>query len=118
TFKVPHHGSENAHFDDVWTNCLEKDAWTLLTPYSRGKSPLPKPSDVKRLKSLSTRVYCTASPGGKRPDRRRGVESTIREVAKTRRAIPRQPGHIRLRLPINGDFRTAKVTLQSGALAL
>lgn len=61
-FKVPHHGSHNAHHDDVWTRLLTDDVISLLAPYRRGSKPLPAPDDVQRLKALSKTVYCSANP--------------------------------------------------------
>jgi len=50
-FKIPHHGSSNADFPNVWKTMLEKHPMAILTPFSRGKK-LPTKADIGRLFSL------------------------------------------------------------------
>jgi len=45
-FKVPHHGSENAHNDAVWTDLLVRDPMALVAPYAAGPTPRPSPQDI------------------------------------------------------------------------
>ncbi len=45
-FKVPHHGSENAHEPDVWKRMLEPDPFAVLTPWRRGRRRLPSKRDA------------------------------------------------------------------------
>ena len=74
-FKIPHHGSENAHCEAVWNEMVRDDnPVAILTTYGRGISPLPKPSDIERLKSKTVQVYCTTVPTTRSPKRKRAVE--------------------------------------------
>jgi beta-lactamase superfamily II metal-dependent hydrolase len=101
-FKVAHHGSENGDLPEIWTTLLDENAPALLTPYSSGRKPLPSVADVARLNSRTSHVYCTRWPPTQKPKRRhRAVDRTIREMTRSHRAVPRQVGHIRLRLNLN-----------------
>ena len=44
-FKVPHHGSQNAHHEGVWREMLTADPYSILTPWNRG-TKLPTSDDV------------------------------------------------------------------------
>jgi beta-lactamase superfamily II metal-dependent hydrolase len=68
-FKIPHHGSRNAHHDDVWTRLVSDDVISLLAPYRQGSKPLPAPEDVERLKRSSKAVYCSANPKPPTPNK-------------------------------------------------
>jgi beta-lactamase superfamily II metal-dependent hydrolase len=39
-FKVPHHGSQTAHNDDVWEQMVQPGAVAIMTPYLSGPKPL------------------------------------------------------------------------------
>jgi hypothetical protein len=97
-YKVAHHGSPNADHPLLWTQLLAPQPLCSLTPFSSGVTPRPAPGDVARLKSLTPRLYCTASPSGTSPPRRDpAVERTIRGVALKRRVRRSGMGHVRFR---------------------
>ena len=49
-FKIPHHGSANAHSDDVWSQLIDKEEpIAIMTTYNRGKTPLPRDTDIERI---------------------------------------------------------------------
>ncbi len=114
--KVSHHGSANGDHDGIWSTLLEPDATAILTPYAAGKQPLPTEADVQRLKSRTSRVYCTSWPPTRKPPKRHGgVDRTIREMTRMHRSINRNVGHIRLRaslarfdLPVLDTFSGAQ----------
>lgn len=54
-FKVPHHGSKNAHCDEVWKELLAAKPVSLLTPYNRGVA-IPKDEDIKQMKTTSSQI--------------------------------------------------------------
>jgi hypothetical protein len=58
--KIPHHGSITGHSDDLWSQMLIPQPWAVVTPYSRTKPPLPTPSDIDRIRSLSSSLFVTA----------------------------------------------------------
>ena len=109
-FKVPHHGSSNAHNQRVWDEMLHDEPCALLTPFSSGRAPLPRPSDIARLRELTPNVYLSCPPRGRRPRRRSpGIEKTLSEATRARREIRGDCGHIRLLMGASGD--TATVSL-------
>jgi hypothetical protein len=101
TFKVPHHGSETAHNDDVWNQLVQSDPVAIMTPYLGGPKPLPSDADVARIKARSDYAYCTAPRAGFRSPRRdRAVEKIMQREL---RAVAGPMGHVRLRM----DSKTA-----------
>jgi hypothetical protein len=118
-FKVAHHGSANADLDDVWRDMLEQDACSVLTPYGRGPNPLPSQSDVARMKRRTNCLYCTAWPPTKSPPNRDpAADRTMKEMTLYRRAIRKNPGQIRVRVPIDGKLNDVLVEVFDGALKL
>ena len=102
-FKVPHHGSENAHEDGVWERILVPDPLAVLTPWRRGRGSLPNRRDVQRILSCTTNAYATAridQSGSARTGRGRTVERTIRESGVTLRPVGASSGALRLRRPL------------------
>ncbi len=95
--KVPHHGSSNAHNDDVWETMLINEPYALLTPFN--KSGLPTASDVKRILGRTKRAFSSskAIPGKSKVSRCAAVERTIRETVGTIRRIEPKIGMLRLR---------------------
>jgi beta-lactamase superfamily II metal-dependent hydrolase len=118
SFKVAHHGSENADLEDVWEELLLETPIALLSPYARGRKPLPSPEDVARIKSRTPQLYCTCWPPGVKPRRRREVDKTMGEATRWRQAIRSKPGHLRLRAPIAGPHSLASVDMFDGATKL
>lgn len=60
-FKVPHHGSDGAHNDDVWEHLLEREPVSIITPWRRGGRFLPKESEILKVKELSSQVFVTST---------------------------------------------------------
>ena len=100
-FKVPHHGSQNAHEDRVWNEILEKDPIAALTPWRRGGSELPTENDARRIIDFSSRAYVTTDrPNVRGRSRRRqqnAVDRTIRESGAIIRTMGLASGMVRLR---------------------
>jgi hypothetical protein len=119
SYKVAHHGSEDADLDGTWENLLIEDPRAVLTPYARGRTPLPSESDVSRINARTAYAYCTAWPPTKSPPTREpAVDRTLREVVLSRRAIRKCPGQIRIRAPIIGRPDDMLIELFSGAARL
>ncbi len=118
-FKIPHHGSQNAHNQDVWSEMLSEQPIAILTPWGRGTG-LPKDSDVARISALTRRAYST-SRLGKRKSRTRyapAVERTLKEARVIVRNAEPALGHICLRNGGLQDFEQWTVTLSQGACSL
>lgn len=113
-FKIPHHGSENAHNPDVWTKMLENGVQAVLTPYTRGREGgLPSAEDVNRICSLSKNAYTTSIRRAGHLRRDWTVEKTIKESGINIQEAESPIGHVRLRSKINETIW--KVELFGGA---
>lgn len=101
-FKVAHHGSSNAHLDEIWTQLLRPAPLAVVAPYGRGATPRPTDSDLVRIKSRAGRAFITTARNtfGPRP-RKPAVEAQIRATAISRRALwGTDAGHVRVRQKI------------------
>ena len=100
-FKVPHHGSEDAHEDRVWTEMLNENPIAALAPWRRGGSALPTEADIRRILTLTEKAYITAPPSATAIVSRRrripAVERTIRESGVTITSLGLAGGMIRMR---------------------
>jgi beta-lactamase superfamily II metal-dependent hydrolase len=113
-FKVPHHGSANGDYSQVWTQLLKPEPIAVVTPFTAGVR-LPKKSDLDRLCSRTPHVYCTVEGAGKPPSRDPSVEREMRRFAKNRRVLQGQPGHVRIRWSTNDLSATPSIDLFNGA---
>ena len=97
-FKIPHHGSENAHSNDVWLHMLEKNALSLCTPYNR-KVTLPKSEDVERIYRFTDRAHISSTIRDKNLSSKRDsmVVKTIRESGIIIKSAPLKTGFIKCR---------------------
>ena len=101
-FKIPHHGSQNAHDPEVWQSLLDPDPFAVLTPWRLGGKTLPCGSDVRRILSHTPNAYITTRSIPSRPKRReRMVDRTIRESGVALRRVAMSPGAIQLRRPLD-----------------
>lgn len=97
-FKVPHHGSINAHNDTVWSGHVASNALAVLTPYGRGRKRLPSVEDISRISGLTDRAYRAGRLS--RTDARsysNAVEKTIREAGVVFREYTAGLGVVRCR---------------------
>lgn len=95
-FKIPHHGSQNADCPDVWSQLLEENPLSVVTPFTSGIG-LPKLADLRRLSSRTHRLYCTSQGPGQPPRRDSAVERVARTTVRSRRVLEGLPGHVRIR---------------------
>ncbi len=114
-FKIPHHGSDDAHSDDVWKNMVDPSVTGILTSKIGGRSSIPKQSDIDCLKGHTSNLYCTNLPTTKRIKRNRTVEKTLKGIVKDRKILGGKIGHIQVRLSLHNDI---KVNLAPPATAL
>jgi hypothetical protein len=96
-FKIPHHGSENGHCQEVWDSMLNANAVAVLTPWNKNQG-LPTKSDVGRIIGLTDAAFSTSAVA-RRIDRIRpySVEKQIRETVGRMRPIEGATGFVRLR---------------------
>ncbi len=96
-FKIPHHGSQNAHCDEVWLKMVHANAVSVLTPFRRG-SGLPTQKDVARILKRCENSFITARTAFLNSKKREPmVERTIRESGIQMRQIDPHLGHFRFR---------------------
>jgi beta-lactamase superfamily II metal-dependent hydrolase len=94
-FKVPHHGSITGHHPDVCKFMLGENVISILTQYAT--SNLPRDEDIERLLSFSESVFQTTQVSKKIPKRNKVVDSLAKSVAKNRKVITANMGHIQVR---------------------
>lgn len=94
-FKVPHHGSQNGHSDEVWNTLLVDEPVAVVTPYNKGKK-LPASSDMKRLNGLTNKLFLTALPlSRQRLKQERFVEKVMKDFGVKTYVDVSEIGHIR-----------------------
>ena len=96
-FKVPHHGSANAHLEGVWEELLEPEPIAILAPWHRGGGALPKKGDVTRILKRAPDAYATTSATPGAVPRDRWVKKRLRNVGARITAESGPHGMIRLR---------------------
>jgi hypothetical protein len=62
-FKVPHHGSQNAHCKEVWDEMLGPNPIAIVTQWSKNRG-LPTATDVARLASQTNCGFITSVKQG------------------------------------------------------
>jgi beta-lactamase superfamily II metal-dependent hydrolase len=97
-YKVAHHGSPDAHSEYVWSTLLAENVVAILSPWRRGRTPLPSSEDRARLCNMTPRSYITADPdfrmsGGTARNRAAELSGAASDV----RLSEGETGQIRLR---------------------
>jgi hypothetical protein len=106
-YKIPHHGSENADHDEIWSKLLCSAPVAVTTPWIHGGKCLPRFEDCQRILKRTSRAYITAPPAAKKfRDPNKTVEKTMREAARRVQLTPGHFGHIRLRKNISAQSGT------------
>jgi len=85
-YKVPHHGSENAHNRGVWDNLLTANPLAVLTPWRKGGRRLPTAGGARDILQLSQDAFITATDGRSR-SRREGRPPGVQRFIREHRAI-------------------------------
>jgi hypothetical protein len=93
-FKIPHHGSPNAHCEEVWQDLLDTTPTAFLTPFTSGKG-LPQDEDLLRLLRLTPNIFATARLPKRPPKRDPLIEKMVRHIP--RRSLASKTGHVRIR---------------------
>lgn len=116
--KVPHHGSETAHHDGVWTDLLVEQPIAVLTPFQRGKVLLPTPQDIDRLLARSARIFSTTSPKSLQMKIPNKLVSTLVDGMITSPLVAHaaRGGQLRLRRELRTESNDWTVELADGAV--
>ncbi len=102
-FKIPHHGSQNAHSLEVWQDMIDTDHVSVLTPFQKADKLLPTRSDVDRICSLSDKSFSTSFLKQKKVKRDKYVEKMIQETVKNIRLANPSFGQVRKRVSEKGS---------------
>lgn len=104
-FKVPHHGSANAHEPGVWQRMLTLDPFAVLAPWQKCGRSLPTRNDTQRILACTSNAYITARIGPSRSTRsdKGMVHRTIRESGINLRSVSMAFSAIRLRRPLGSQ---------------
>ena len=114
-FKIPHHGSKTSHHDAIWTELLETNPPSVITPWKKGFRALPTRQDIERFQKLTDRLYVTTIPQNKRGTRTPEVEQMIRNTALELRQVDLTGGQVRLRADTKTNPTQWSVELFNGA---
>ncbi|MER8013330.1 ComEC/Rec2 family competence protein [Streptomyces griseoluteus] len=97
-YKVAHHGSPNAHLDDIWAELLGEGNYSIISPWSLGRGRLPDPVTLGRISTLSGHTYVTVKPGQDKPiERSRLVMEEMRKATISWKSMDPRVGHIQMR---------------------
>lgn len=96
-FKIPHHGSRNADCPEVWEHMIQKLPISVVTPFERGKVPLPRPEDRVRVRTNSQNAFITSDKKNAPVRRDPATLKTIKEGTRLYRPELLVMGHVQLR---------------------
>lgn len=118
-FKIPHHGSITGHSEKLWKNHIEKDSYSIMTPFIKGKNKIPANEQIELLLKQNEEIYITSSPFlRKKVKRENPVEKMIDQVAKNINIINDYLGHIRIRFKIEELNSKKEIKLFYNAIKL
>jgi hypothetical protein len=83
-YKIPHHGSENAHNAEVWDQLLSPNPWAVLTPWRKGRGRLPTQEGVAEIVSRTRLAFATAADARSRRQRRGRPPGVLRFLRESR----------------------------------
>ncbi|MFY9328181.1 MAG: MBL fold metallo-hydrolase [Georgfuchsia sp.] len=107
--KIPHHGSEGAHDERMWSQLLHDLPISIVAPFGKGaiKSRPPQPSDIKRIVDLSSQTYLTANKKPLLPKKKSAaVARSLREGGIRLSAGNSAIGMVRMRKAQGSDWTT------------
>lgn len=80
-FKIPHHGSENAYHQMIWSQLLHEDPISLISPWNLNNK-LPQSVMVQKYCNHSKYVYLTSNVVGhnKSKPREKSIEKLIKNL--------------------------------------
>jgi hypothetical protein len=110
-YKIPHHGSENAHNVDVWTQLLDDQPFAVLTPWRKGRGRLPTKDGVAAVVGRTPNAFSTAADARSKVRRadKNWPPGVLRELRENRRVRLRS-----LKVPFGAvRFRTQDIAAAS-----
>ena len=88
-FKIPHHGSDNAHESRVWDKMTTRGPVAVVTPFGKGRNRPPTRKQLQKILDMTKDAYITAEPRAAQ-----SVKTLNQEAGK--RSLD-EPGIVRLR---------------------
>jgi Metallo-beta-lactamase superfamily len=111
-FKVPHHGSEGSHYEEVYRQMLleKRGSLAVVTPFTRKLEPLPT--------STGRALVCAGAQGIITSERRESglapdSAAVFRQAAVRFEVLRYATGFVRLRKPISGGSWNVQVSPDS-----
>jgi hypothetical protein len=101
--KLAHHGSQNGHRPELWSELIEPDSTGLLTPFRSGRHDIPTAEGVEELCGRLGALYTSASPKWSRKVSAQGALRRKLREHDTRLVEP-ETGMVRIRLAASGDL--------------
>jgi hypothetical protein len=95
--KVPHHASDDAHHDGMWTELVDPDFVAIITPFVNGRIELPREVDLLRIVERGGRVFLTSRPRLEKVRLERETEKVLRHAGGKQLTQLRAWGHVRAR---------------------
>jgi hypothetical protein len=114
-FKIPHHGSQNAHNDQVWSELLHPNPPAMIAPWRLGDRSLPTVDDIVRIQRMTNNLYVTTIPQNHKKTRQFPVQNMVDATVKSIRKVDECFGHIRLRAKFGTADPVWEVALFHGA---
>lgn len=115
-FKIPHHGSENAYFEDLWNCHIEKNATSVLTPFNLS-TRLPKPEMLQTYANHTNSLYMTskviAIPKAKPRDK--SIERLLKNLNRKPFEVKFEKGIINNSISFHDSKATWKTTVFEAA---
>jgi hypothetical protein len=108
-YKIPHHGSQNAHNAEVWRQLLKPNPLAALTPWRKGRGRLPTREGIAEIVSCTPFSFATATDARTRSQRGERPPGVLRSLRENRRIKLRS-----LKAPF-GAVRFRSVDLSSGS---
>lgn len=99
-FKIPHHGSKNAHHEGIWPKLIGNRNLSVVTSFKRGSIDLPSENDLRRLTEFSGNTYLAGSSS---KGRDKTLNNVLRKVDKTLQRKKRQLGWVIMQKKINSS---------------
>lgn len=114
-FKIPHHGSLNGYHQRIWSELLEEDPTTSITPWNRNNK-LPEPSMLEKYCSHSPYVFITSAVKTSKPkERDRMISKMIKRMNYKLKEVKYEKGIIRSRLNLTNSNAKWEVKLFDSA---
>ena len=114
-FKIPHHGSSNAHNVEVWNEMIATESCSVVTPMKKGKTRLPNASDKRRLKQRADKLFITSSRHAPLNKRYRKNKKRLQETNINPKSALYLGGRVTMRWPAKSDSPVVEVKLFDGA---